>query len=125
MLLMVRRLLDPVIKSSPSHHRCLVTGKPFFKSRRSPAAAIKQASSSSPRDGLGIYCRMHRQFSVKKLDSYALLFALKSAVTMKDPLIVCHFHAHVVRGMRGSGTSIRCWTCLKRCRRGMLSLGLL
>ncbi|CAL1372733.1 unnamed protein product [Linum trigynum] len=110
MLLMVRRLLDPVVKSSPSHHRCLVTGKPFFKSRRSSAEAIKQASSSSPRDGLGIYCRMHRQFSVKKLDSYALLFVLKSAATMKDPRIVRHFHAHVVRV--GFGGNVYIATCL-------------
>ncbi|CAL1397901.1 unnamed protein product [Linum trigynum] len=95
MLILIRRLLDPVVKSSRRHHRCLVTGEPFSEFG-SLAAATKQASSSSARDGLGIYCKMHRRCSFN-LDRYDLLFALKSATSVKDPLIVRQFHAHVFR----------------------------
>ncbi|CAN1166475.1 Pentatricopeptide repeat-containing protein At5g66520 [Linum perenne] len=105
MPLLLWRLLKPI--KSPLRHRRFVTGKSFFGDPRSPASIIKQASS--PREALGFYCEFHRQSS-SELDSYSLLFALKSAGRLDDARIVRHFHAHGIR--LGYITNVYVATCL-------------
>ncbi|KAK9014638.1 hypothetical protein V6N11_005791 [Hibiscus sabdariffa] len=65
----------------------------FIRSFNTWALAIKNASS--PRQALDLYSQMHRQ-SVP-LNSFSILFTLKSCTPLKNPSLIAHLHCHILK----------------------------